>query len=163
MSAKITAVIVYKGSPEATRKALGEAVREALADIGRYWHGEILPKHFLSSATARYGYKRRGGRYTKRKRKKFGHRRPMVYTGRMQRDLRGRAEIRSSTRSARVKMRTARALNFSGRAKRGDYPDMKAEVTETTAAERLTLAKRVDVGVTHRLNAVKTRSTKTIT
>lgn len=56
---------------------------DALKKVGA-WHQRVLmPLHFTPTAYYKYKYALRAARYTKRKRRQFGHTNPLVFTGRM--------------------------------------------------------------------------------
>lgn len=143
----IKSKIVFKKSPRGMAKAFAEAREKAMADVGRHWHGQMLPKHFEESAFARYKYEPRSPRYVKRKERKYGHRRPLVFTGTLMRTVLGAAQIRATSRRVTVRMSGPRWLAgyiaFRGRAGRG--PDKRKELTmilKNEGAELATIAAR---------------------
>jgi len=62
---------------------------------GEVWHSEILPKHFQAGAEREYGYQRRSRRHNERKQRKFGHRRPLEFTGDLKRHVTRVRDIRT--------------------------------------------------------------------
>ena len=60
------------------RRAL---LKTAYHDLGVWVHDTLMAKHFTQEGAAEYGYRRRSARYAKRKRAKFGHNLPLVYSG----------------------------------------------------------------------------------
>lgn len=95
------------------RRAIQQHTRDALAAMGREWHSRYLPQHFDESAYQRYGYYQRKGMgltadsrafrrsYAGRKIRRFGHNRPLVYTGETL-ALARLLKLRVSSKQARV-------------------------------------------------------------
>lgn len=54
---------------------------DAWEDAGEHWGDEFREKHFTEAGAAEYGYRDRTKGYEDRKQSKYGHRRPLVYTG----------------------------------------------------------------------------------
>ncbi len=48
----------------------------------QWWHAKIRPKHFTQAGADEYRYRDPSIKYQLRKLRKFGHERPMVFTGR---------------------------------------------------------------------------------
>ena len=77
--------------PKELIKRLPKFKKEAFIEAGKLWHRHYRPKHFTLKGAREYGYAPRSGErgsgrgfkgsYTARKLKKFGHTRPLVYTG----------------------------------------------------------------------------------
>lgn len=96
-----------------------------------YWHKEIRPGHFEETAYSKYHYQYRTRKHRIRKMKKFGHNRPMVYTG-LSLLKSERFKIVSSAKKARLVMNVP-ALNL----RRSDIsPNMREELTIVTQEER---------------------------
>lgn len=123
---------------------------------GETWHAEILPRKFTNQASYVYGYQRRTARYTQRKIKKLGHRRPLEYTGELKRQVIRIRDVRvtgdSSKRqgAARVVLRGPRYLY----AYRKDLkqPDKAAELQAISSADASLIAARMDKVITDALN-----------
>lgn len=91
--------------------------------LGEYWHRELLPKHFTNQGAKEYGYAPRKGEkgnkggkgfrksYTGRKLKRFGHTRPLVFTGELQRMSRFR-NIKATSKGVKVTLPQARKANL---------------------------------------------------
>lgn len=148
-----TGVSRVKGGPFAVTLAIDEgrlellkqtpgAMASVMMKVAEYWHTSILPRHFTGDAHSRYGYAARTERYQKRK----GSRPDMIWTGKMKRELIGRAFFVEGARQVRLKM-SARVLNFvpnmqesdvnlyvkqdkelKGSRVRKTYPNMKREI-----------------------------------
>ena len=96
------------------KRVLNNAFKDTLRDMGEEWHAKFLHLHFDESAYTRYGfYQRKGGgmspgakgfksTYVGKKLKKYGHNRPLVFTGQGIIEAFGPAKIRGSHKEARV-------------------------------------------------------------
>ena len=69
---------------------------------GRNWHKVALPKHFEKSAVDEYGYQKRTRAHMIRKASKFGHQLPLVFSGRMEREVLRIVDVRETAKMARV-------------------------------------------------------------
>lgn len=93
-----------------------EISQEAWLRAGEHWHRFILRKHFTRGAFAEYNYeprqkdryytdktgrRRRRSGYETRKFKKFGHRRPLVYTGQLQQLVMRVRDVKATGEGAR--------------------------------------------------------------
>jgi len=117
------------------------AKREVFRAMGREWHGQYLRLHFTADATSRYGYVRRKGEaktpgskgfastYVGRKLKRFGHSRPLVFTGEGER-LAQLLDLRASSTQGRVVL--PRKFNWKNPKSR---VDMRAELTKVIQPE----------------------------
>jgi hypothetical protein len=123
----------------------------AAVEVGaEYWHSRILPGHFESGASGKYGYAPRSLAYIRRNKGKPS----LVHSGSMRNDLTARAQFKQTAGSVELKM-TARALNFApqmpqntadlyvvSRKGRG-YPNMKREIMVVLEDEREAIAEVV--------------------
>lgn len=66
-------------------KGFSELQKEALQEQIQDWHLRYLPKHFKRSAITDYGYAIRTAAYEQKKRRKYGHQDPLVWSGRTRR------------------------------------------------------------------------------
>jgi uncharacterized membrane protein len=71
---------------------------------GEFWHEKILPGHFEVSASRKYHYKRRNKKYEQKKERKWGHRKPLVWSGKMEATLTRSAQISATSKGVRVKL-----------------------------------------------------------
>lgn len=109
--------------------------------MGDYWHEKIRPLHFTVAGAKKYRYKRRTLKYRKAKLAKFGHNKPLVWSGESRR-LTANRNVTSTSRGMRVKMGQAKALNFRRRRKfTGVTINMRDELLRTRADERRQMAK----------------------
>jgi len=143
------------GGPRAIAAQLKRDTRAELSVIGRQWHRGILPRHFDTAAGARYGYKPRKRRYQIRKAKSKGHQKPLVWSGRLQKDIRSFASVTGTAKAVSVRMKGPRYL-YAYRKKQG-APNLRAEITALTSAEHGALAKSLAWGLAGRMKANKTR------
>jgi hypothetical protein len=56
-------------------------MQDALAQVGLYWHQNIMPGHFEQGAAAKYAYAPRTRKFMITKARKKGHQRPLTFTG----------------------------------------------------------------------------------
>lgn len=122
---------------------------------GELWHEEILPLHFEVSAYSEYRYKRRESRYEERKFKRWGHRKPLTWTGDLQRRVTRIRDVRvvgdNSRRrgAARVVLYGPRYL-FAYR-KDLNQPDKARELRTVSRTDASKLARRLDQVITAEL------------
>ncbi len=150
--------IHYLRSPRGMRREQKKIVKEEMSALGAFWHREYLPLHFTAAAYTLYGAQQRSRAWNARK----GHNLPMVGIRRgLERKATGRAEIRTTGRNTRVRMRNLRAINFSraNRARGIAYPDFDAELRAVAPAEPGRWARRIHDRTTERMNAVRTPET----
>ena len=112
--------------PGMGKREWNNLVREMFHHLGIIWHKDFRAKHFTRRGASEYGYAPRSGErgnippqgfhrsYTGQKLKRFGHTRPLVFTGESERATRQR-DIRATATSKRAKVRVhlhAPKLNF---------------------------------------------------
>jgi hypothetical protein len=118
-----TITMVERGAtPGLSAKWHNEAAKEGWQHTARYWHVTLRDKHFTEAGAREYGYTKRKGEgmvrgskaykrsYTGRKEARFGHTRPLEFSGKSRR-LTGTARISGTAKGATVRM-NAPALNF---------------------------------------------------
>lgn len=88
-----------------TKRAHGQIMREVNRAVLERWRDRYLPRHFQGGASSRYGYEPRTARYTARKRKKYGHSLPLVYTGRLRDEIKQRVKITATQHRGNLKSR----------------------------------------------------------
>jgi len=132
-----TTLVTQRSTAERVAE-FGSVRREGLQEIARLWHTGYLPLHFREFAASRYGYQARSRQYQRRKRRRQGHARPMVWSGRMERDLQSAAQIIADPDSAEIRMASrARALNLHG-------PQFREELTAVAPEEADRFARTLD-------------------
>ena len=137
---------------------------------GEYWHQHILKKHFRVRATGEYGYQERRkcrssakGKlmpgYEEQKFWRFGHRRPLGYTGKMRRavmrirDVRTVADNDKRRGAAKIVLHGPRYL-YAYRKDLGQ-PDKAAELQAISKRDERSIARVVDEVLQEKLNEKK--------
>ena len=146
----IRGVVKYRKHPEVLKRELKATVKDEFPRVGRYWYERMMPGHFEPAAEGKYHYSRRSAKYLRDKQRRFGHQRPLEYTGDMKRQAGRTAKITATGKAVRVVMTGPRSLYMY----RKDYkqPNKAAELTAVTKDEVLVLAKMLDRLLTKRLN-----------
>lgn len=75
-------------SEQVTKATHARIMRETLREEMTDHRDKTLPLHFVEGAENVYHMARRTAKYTREKFRKFGHRKPLVWSGRMRDDLR---------------------------------------------------------------------------
>lgn len=162
----------YHGAVPAARgfaRAVNQAKTDSYISIGRLWHREIRPQHFLPSAEAKYQYRPRTGQpgnppergysywqsYHGRKRKYQGHVNPLVYSGDSQRATE-QVVYTATSKGVRVSMEGG---NLTYKPANSDI-DMAAELTASHPDDEMQLARHFDRNMENRLVGVPLRETK---
>jgi hypothetical protein len=139
-------------------------------DTGKLFHGEMRDKRFTQEHARVARYVKRAGEeqglserafrrtYTGKKERKFGHRRPLEFSGETRRLVRT-ANISSTTKGASVRYPGARKFNF-----RNPHTTINKakEFRHLTAAEKKTLAANYDDKLNAGLNRDNTTETRTV-
>lgn len=125
-------------------RAHRDMMRQAHRVQGLYWHTNHLPRHFEQRAVNRYGYQRRKAATLKRKERLaakgkvlMGGKVYLVWTGRTMQNLRDFVGIREFPSRVTVRMVGPDYLRINYT---GNRPNLKREITATTADERRELA-----------------------
>lgn len=162
-------------TPRALRKASTQARRDAFRAVGEHWHEKFRPVHFTHRGARKYGYKPRQGQrtagepptttssrrrfassYTGRKLRKWGHTRPLVYSGESE-ALTRFLDVRATSKGSRVVMR-APTLNLRSSP---SAPNMREELTRITPDERSELIDVLNSAFTERMKAARDAHTTT--
>ena len=96
----------------------GDLKRVLLDEIGstaKRWRAKYLPRHFGNAAVSRYGYRKRGATYNRRKKRELKHTRPMEHSGRGKAEALGVEKIKTGGTSKAVwaKVTLPRVFNFT--------------------------------------------------
>lgn len=106
---------------------------KTLMRIGNWWQGRVMPFHFEEFAGPKYGYEPRTRGYTMRKFKKFGHRRPLVWS----------TAFKTAARAGRIgvrgKNRQEVRLIF-----RGGFAERRRELFARTGGENAAIVKMLE-------------------
>lgn len=73
------------------KKRFHEIRKLALIDMGEYWHANFRDKHFTEAGAKEYGYAERKASYKARKMRNTRQRRPLVWSGELERKVKGLA------------------------------------------------------------------------
>jgi hypothetical protein len=138
-------------------KGVHKHLKIAWRDAGILWHQRMRGKHFTQRGAAEYHYQYRSKKYTAVKRRKHGHKLPLVFTGRSRMLTRMR-DVRPTAKGVRVVMR-APALNFRPK---GWTHTMREEMTRVSQGEAKQLATRFGRFMAKRLKADRTTETTRI-
>lgn len=147
--------ITYTGMDALKPQELRRAVKQQLQAVADAWHSNILPRHFKRGAKQRYGYQERKASYNKRKEKRYGHRRPLEYTGQLKRQVLRKARISGTSKRATVSMDAPR---YMYQYKPG-APDKAAEITAVTQDEAESMAIQLNRNLVLSINSDKRKRT----
>ena len=145
--------ITFVGDADVTQKELRAALKPELEEVGKFWHDRLFPGHFRTGAAGKYKYAPRSFKHSERKRKRFGHSLPLVFTGDLREQVTRMAKISSTAKGARVTLVGPKYL-YMYRKSYGQ-PDKAAELTAVTKLEVRAMARLLDRRLTKRLNEVK--------
>ena len=162
MADRTRGILTYEKSPGHMAKDLRPAVAVGLGTAVETWHADYTARHFVAAAESRYGYKRRGYRYTHNKLRAYGHRLPLVESGESRRMIRAFVAIVKSPRQARAIMRAPGYFYKKASAKNPNQPDKVAELTATTQRELLELAQVNADAITAHLDTLTDKETRTL-
>ena len=146
--------VTERGGPEATVKELIGSLNAGIAAGIEWWHREIFPKHFKVGAVRQYVYRKRSKSHMLRKARRFHHQRPLVWTGRLEREM---------TRYLRVDTLKTKARG-RGKMHGPGYKNLYAsELTETRPDESKRIAKIIDRVSTQQLKALRGSTARRVT
>jgi hypothetical protein len=74
----------------------------AWGEAGKFWHSDILDKHFSSKYEREYQYKPRSKKYQLRKVKKMHHRNPLVWSGAALQAAKAIRDVRTKSTEAKI-------------------------------------------------------------
>ena len=128
MADRFQITTTLKWDPSWKAAEVAPVTTKALMAVGRWWQGGPMEYHFEPFAVPKYGYKPRSYRYTMRKFKTFGHKRPLVWSGAF------RAKARAGRIGVRGKRRQEVRLIF-----RGGFPARRQELFARVPSENETI------------------------
>lgn len=143
---KIESAIATSGVAGITKRELNQELKGEFDTAGRFWHRQYRQRHFEARAYTLYGYQRRKPGYVKRKRKKLGHNKPLVFTGTSERLARART-IRATSNGVVVSM-SVPVLNMKSRQ---STIDKRAELEIIADQEMSVIEQRYERGLTRRI------------
>lgn len=150
--------------PAAFRRDLPLLVGQALFRGGSIpWWRKYLPLHFEEFSGAKYGMDRRGPGYQAYKKKKYGHKKYLTWSGALQREVTTRfpreMPTRGKTTVSKTMTMSARVLNLSN-ARGGELPDYRDEVTTTIESEKNWMATVISARLLRDVRAYKRTKVK---
>lgn len=144
-----------------------ELSNDAWAQVAAYWHAKVLPKHFEVGAYREYRYQARTRKHEARKERKFGHRRPLVYSGALERQVLRAREVRTIG-GAGSRSRATGAIRGGGatikvqgpaylRPNRatGRMPDFRAEIAAFSSRDKKAMAVELNKALQAGLRAAR--------
>lgn len=105
--------LISEGPPKAKKAALKRGMKTGLEAGLDYWLLRLRQLHFSARAHTLYGARRRSAKHNTRKFKRFGHRKPNVWTG-------------ESERRSRYMRQTVTSGKRTGTRATGRFPDVPA-------------------------------------
>ena len=124
--------------PDYSVKVISQWFHEAYRAVGEHWKLKMLPRHFDMDAYGRYHLQRRSHAYNKRKMKKYGHIKPLVYTGNLRTSALLFSEVRTWPTKAVVRI-SGPAYTWKYHPDRNE-PDKAEELKRSTEKERRELS-----------------------
>lgn len=155
----IRTTIHMVNAPADIAKRHAGLVAEALAETIDDWHAKRLEKHFRAGAGRRYKYAQRSTRYLRRKVRVHGHRKPLVWSGALRRQMTGRIALKAYRGQPRAHG-TMRAPAYLYQ-RRGTAPDKADELLRTTGGEQRTGARVADRALQRALDNLRVTRTET--
>jgi hypothetical protein len=144
--------------------------RRLWKSVAQYWIDEIRPKHFTKGGAKEYGYSPRQGEtgasgkafwrsYTGRKQRKFGHTKPLTWSGAFERDTRS-SRIQATQHGSTVRIR-GRVLNL-GLVGTGKKIDMAKEVSTVSPRDVHMLTRHMQSRLEREMNERNLRKDKVV-
>jgi len=124
------------------RSTWRQLLKLAWKKAGELWHRAILPKHFTRAGAAEYHYEKRSAAYMRHKGRRWGHQRPLVYRGELERQVKRTRDVRHTSKGAKVVLHGPRHLH----AYRKDYsqPNKAAELRAISKGDAEAIRKSLD-------------------
>lgn len=151
----IKPVLTYKKSPKMLQKEFRPILKGELRQVGLMWHREMMPEHFKVGAERKYDYEKRSKSHIMRKIRRFGHRRPLEYTGKSKRMAKREARLTGTSKRVRVRLRVPKYFYQ----RRGKAPDKAKELTSLTQREADMLAGALKKKMSTRMAGIFGRQT----
>jgi hypothetical protein len=135
--------LTYKTPGSAPERIINKFTKEINKQVLRQWHEEFRPKHFLAGAGSVYHYQRRTVATMVRKRKKYGHNRPIVMRGLTYIALGQIRRLTSTSRTGRLLMRGPWYVGHQRRSERTGKlsPHLPSEIKYILPSEALAMAR----------------------
>jgi len=126
--------------------------------VGLFHKRQHVEKHFTPAGAAEYGYAPRSRKYTEKKRRKFGHDLPLVFTGQLKANCRV-PEIRATSKGVKVVLRGSQKANLRNPRSRANMAD---ELRVVSDAEAVRLAREKDRAMARKIRAARGTESKQI-
>lgn len=133
--------VLIVGWPVDPKRGFKTASNKSLKRFVLDWYTKFLPLHFRSGAGGRYNYKPRSKKHRALKERRFGHKQPLVFTGRTRRFTRNIPRITVGRDKVTMKVPVTWYIKAGSRHSDGRAPNMEDELLRTTPGERDTLMK----------------------
>ena len=99
----IALTVKVSGKPPALSAAeWREALKVGWRAVGQFWHRKILGKHFTEAGAREYRYQPRTPEYLRKKERLFGHRRPLVFSGRLMAEVMQTEDVRYTSKGVGI-------------------------------------------------------------
>ena len=151
----------YKGIVSA--KDFRQIRTEAWQLTGEFYHKRITPEHFTEQGARRYKYARRTRKYQQRKQKLYGHNKPLVFTGRLQRHVKRVRNVRArrgGKGGVVVKLNVpAGIINLS---RRKNAPNMALELVAVSPKDVRRVTKFLDRMIQRKIDAHTKRESRKV-
>ena len=145
-------------TPRRFRKSMTKAKRHGWQESARFFHSDLRDRRFTKQHARTAGYGRRSRGYTNQKKRRFGHTRPLEFSGDLRRRVRlGRIE--ATTKVGRAKYPGGQKLNLRNQ---HSNLNLRLEFTTLTRREATQTAKVFDGEVDRRLKLDKTTETRVL-
>lgn len=151
---RMSTIVSFNGAPSQKIREIRSDSKGAMVSVLKFWWINFFPRRFQQGAAERYKFTRRTEAYRKRKRRKFGHTKPLVYTGRMERELKRsyRIMVNSSNRG-RIIMQGPRYLYVNYNRKSSKPIRKREELVKLLKQELIQLGKVMQKSMLRRLNS----------
>ncbi len=128
-----------------------KAIKAGMYRTARFWHRQLLKKHFTINGRMEYKYAPRSVGYRRQKFNKQQHANPLEYTGDTKRKALSIEDIRATSRSGTVVLRDLPwYIRFSENIDR--LPDMVKEITTISDKDRELLGRVMQKEITRGAN-----------
>lgn len=154
-------LVKYQGAVPSNmprREFNNEILKPSWEATGKYFHSRMLPERFTEKGARLLNYPPRSRAYNERKRKKFGHTRPLVFTGEAE-ALAKIQDVRATSKGVRIINHARKLQNLINLKRRARMAD---EVRRIAPSERDELVRVLNREVDKRLKAYKRQSTSRV-
>ena len=151
---RLVGTIRYQGAPHQKLKHIKPFLIEALEKALLLWWRKFFGKRFTVAGQAQYRLRKRTQKYQERKQARFGHQRPLEYSGRMKREMTRayRMNVRSP-KKAKITMTAPAYVNYRVQRRAGAPIDKRHELIRTVKPEITKMAKLIEKIMAGKLGA----------